>query len=101
MKDIKFPYETGEFYDEEDEDLIRTFEEGERESLPEPQRTQQIVAAKTAARKFLTKDKRINIRLNAHDLMHLKSKAAAEGIPYQTLLAGLIHKYISGEIRFL
>ena len=48
-----------------------------------------------AARGTLRKDKRVNIRMTERDLLHFKKKAAEEGIPYQTLISSILHKYIS------
>jgi len=51
-----------------------------------------------AARNTLKKDQRISIRLAKYDLEGLKMRAVDEGIPYQTLIASLIHKYIIGRM---
>ncbi|MDR0442352.1 MAG: antitoxin [Treponema sp.] len=53
--------------------------------------------SKTAAN-TLTKDQRMNIRITRSDLEGIKLKAAEEGIPYQTLVASLIHKYLTGRL---
>lgn len=45
------------------------------------------------------KDKRINIRLSHHDLTGIQRQAAKKGIPYQTLISGLIHQYVEGDLR--
>ena len=45
------------------------------------------------------KDKRINIRLSSKDLDALQKRALQEGIPYQTLVASILHKYVSGRLR--
>jgi predicted DNA binding CopG/RHH family protein len=45
------------------------------------------------------KDARINIRLPSKDLRGLQKKALAEGIPYQTLVASILHKYVEGRLR--
>jgi len=47
----------------------------------------------------LTKDQRMNIRITKNDLDGIKSKAVEEGIPYQTLVASIIHKYVTGKLR--
>jgi len=47
-----------------------------------------------AARGTLRKDKRVNIRMTERDLLHFKKKASEEGIPYQTLISSILHKYI-------
>jgi predicted DNA binding CopG/RHH family protein len=50
----------------------------------------------TAARATLRKDKRVNIRMTERDLVRFQKKAAEEGLPYQTLISSVLHKYISG-----
>ncbi len=50
----------------------------------------------TVARETLKKDKRINIRMTEHDFESIQRKAIQEGLPYQTLISSLIHKYITG-----
>lgn len=54
--------------------------------------------AKAAAVNFFRKDARINIRLPKHDLTKIKQRAAHEGLPYQTLIASLLHKYAKGHL---
>ena len=51
--------------------------------------------AMEAARRYLRKDARINIRLSTADLDMLKRRAAEEGLPYQSLIASILHKYVS------
>jgi predicted DNA binding CopG/RHH family protein len=58
----------------------------------------QIAEYQEAARSFLRKDRRVNIRITAVDLMALQSIAVEEGIPYQTLMASILHKYVSGRL---
>ena len=53
---------------------------------------------KTYAQNTLKKDKRINIRINERDLIALQKKALSEGIPYQTFISSLLHKYINGSL---
>jgi predicted DNA binding CopG/RHH family protein len=48
-----------------------------------------------AARRYMRKDARINIRLSTADLELLKQRAAEEGLPYQSLIASILHKYVS------
>jgi len=45
------------------------------------------------------KDARINIRLSSKDLRALQAKAMQEGIPYQTLVASVLHKYVDGQLQ--
>jgi len=50
------------------------------------------------ARNTFRKDQRMNIRISKADLNRIKARAAEEGIPYQTLVASIIHKYASGNL---
>ena len=82
-----------EFIDEEEKNLIAAYDAGEFKPIKN-----QNAARKTAvqaARRYLRKDARINIRLSTSDLEMLKRRAAEEGLPYQTLISSVIHKYVS------
>jgi predicted DNA binding CopG/RHH family protein len=46
----------------------------------------------------LKKDQRLNIRISSKDLKNLQARALEEGVPYQTLAASLLHKYVSGHL---
>lgn len=50
------------------------------------------------ARNSLTKQKRINIRMTERDLKKIQAKAIEEGLPYQSLISMLIHKYNEGKV---
>ncbi|MBN2279325.1 MAG: antitoxin [Candidatus Marinimicrobia bacterium] len=50
------------------------------------------------ARNTILKNKRINIRISEKDLTKLKSKSVEEGLPYQTLISSILHKYLSGKL---
>lgn len=50
------------------------------------------------ARATLRKDKRVNIRISEKDLLALQKRAVRQGIPYQTLISSVLHKYISGSL---
>jgi predicted DNA binding CopG/RHH family protein len=52
------------------------------------------------ARYSLSKRKRINIRMSERDLRKIQAKAIEEGIPYQSLISMLIHKYNEGKLSF-
>jgi len=49
------------------------------------------------ARATLAKNKRVNIRLSTQDLSQIQTKAAEEGVPYQTLIASVLHKFVTGR----
>ena len=50
------------------------------------------------ARNTLRKDKRLNIRISERDLFELQKKAVNEGLPYQTYVSSIIHKFINGSL---
>ncbi len=58
----------------------------------------EIEAIKATADNTFTKDRRITIRLYDHDFKGIQKKAMEMGIPYQTLISGIIHRYIEGEL---
>jgi len=63
-----------------------------------PSKTE-IEAIKSAASNTFKKDRSVTIRLYGHDLMGIQKKAMEMGIPYQTLISGIIHRYIEGDIK--
>ena len=79
-----------------EEDILTSFERGEWQSVPNLKDEIARYAASAAA--TLTKDKRINIRLSSRDLEAVQTRAAEEGMPYQTLIASVLHKYVSGRL---
>jgi predicted DNA binding CopG/RHH family protein len=74
--------------------LIAAYERGEFKPVKD-QKGARHTAVETAKR-YMRKDARINIRLSAFDLEMLKRRAAGEGLPYQSLIASVLHKYVSG-----
>ena len=59
----------------------------------------QLAAFRDAARATFIKDRRVNIRLSAADLMDIQARAYEEGVPYQTLIASVLHKYVAGRLQ--
>jgi len=82
--------------DQEEQAILDAFEAGEFKSVMTPARKK---AAQSAAEETLKKDKRINIRLSGRDLVALQRRAAKEGVPYQTLVSSVLHKYVSGNLQ--
>lgn len=82
--------------DEEEKNLVQSYENGEWQSLPNATELKSKYAQ--YARNTFQKNQRINIRISEWDLLRLKAKSLEEGIPYQTLIASLIHKYVKGKI---
>ncbi len=78
----------------EEKAIKNSFNRGEWKSASNAKK--EMALAKKAAKNFSRKDARINIRLSSSDLERIKEKAAVEGIPYQTLIASILHKYAAG-----
>ena len=81
--------------DQEEQEILASFEAGELDSdLTEGRKSfLSQVAAETSK-----KDKRINIRISTRDLTALQRRALEEGLPYQTLISSILHKYVSGGL---
>ena len=58
----------------------------------------ELARLRAAARATAIKDKRVNIRLSSVDLLDIQAKALEEGMPYQTLIASVLHKYVTGKL---
>ncbi|MCX5898885.1 MAG: antitoxin [Proteobacteria bacterium] len=77
--------------------MLASLERGEWKSVKNLH--EEIKKARAAAVATAKKDARMNLRISRRDMIALKSKALKEGIPYQTLVAGIIHKYVEGRLR--
>jgi len=82
--------------DRDEHSILEAFEADEFES--ELSDNRKALLADTAEAN-LKKDKRINIRLSSRDLSAIQRKAMREGMPYQTLVSSILHKYISGSLQ--
>ena len=82
--------------DPEEQDLIESFERDEWR--PVPGREAEFKRYRQHARDTFKKDMRVNIRMSQKDLDALKTRALEEGIPYQTLMASVLHKYVGGRL---
>lgn len=79
-----------------EKDILATYDAGEfKSTLPSKADLAKFKAAATAT---FIKDKRINIRLSSPDLMDIQARALEEGIPYQTFIASVLHKYAAGRL---
>lgn len=83
--------------DQEERELLEAFRAGKLKQAPNAADTQK--RHQEYAEAMSRKDARINIRLSARDIRGLQKKALAEGIPYQTLVASIIHKYVEGRLH--
>lgn len=81
--------------DEYELEVLSAFEKGQLKSVATKA---ELAKFKAAARATAIKDRRINIRLSCGDLSDIQVKALEEGVPYQTLIASVLHKYVTGRL---
>ena len=81
---------------EEEQEILDSFERGEWVPVRDlSKRKRELIRY---ARNTLKKDKRLNIRISERDLNELQKKAVSEGLPYQTFVSSIIHKYVNGRL---
>jgi len=83
--------------DQEEQDILESYDKGEFKSVKN--KKAEIAKLRQYAANTLKKNKRINIRLSERDLFGIQTKAVEEGLPYQTLISSILHKYLSGSLR--
>jgi predicted DNA binding CopG/RHH family protein len=76
-------------------EVLGAYESGKLKPIASKAELQRLRAA---ARATAIKDKRVNIRLSSADLLDIQARALAEGMPYQTLIASVLHKYAAGRL---
>jgi predicted DNA binding CopG/RHH family protein len=81
--------------DKEEQAILDSFERGEWK--PAAHRRQEIARHAAYARNTLAKDRRVNIRISSKDLEELQAIAVEDGMPYQTLMASVLHRFVSGR----
>ncbi len=79
--------------DEYEKEILEAYESGKLK-LSKPRTDYQTIARNT-----MKKNRKINIRISENDLSALQRRAAREGIPYQTLIGSVLHKYASGFLK--
>ncbi len=82
--------------DREEKELLESFDRGEWKPVAEQET--QTERYREYARATFKKDMRVNIRISKKDLEALQSRALEEGIPYQTLMGSILHKYVDGRL---
>lgn len=80
----------------EEKDLLDSVENGEWKRIPNF--NSEAARYKIAAQATVRKDKRVNIRMTERDLVRFQKKALQDGLPYQTLISSILHKYIDGRL---
>ena len=80
----------------EEKALLDSVETGEWESVADVE--EQMNHYQNTAKSMFRKDRRINIRISERDLLKLQQRAFEEGLPYQTLISSVLHKYVNGRL---
>ena len=80
---------------QEEKEILQSYENEEWVSVSNPS---DIAKYKAAAKNTFKKDKRVNIRISEMDLELLQERALVEGLPYQTLMSSILHKYLTGRL---
>jgi len=80
----------------EEQEILDSFESGEW--IPVKDLLKRKRELSRYARNTLKKDKRLNIRISERDLSELQKKAVSEGLPYQTFVSSIIHKFVTGKL---
>jgi predicted DNA binding CopG/RHH family protein len=83
--------------DQEEKEILKAYNGRKLKSVPNVKK--EIARYQTYAKSALDKTKNINIRISESDLLKVKALAMKRGIPYQTLLASLVHQYSTNQIR--
>ncbi|MDP1994091.1 MAG: antitoxin [Ignavibacteria bacterium] len=83
----------------EEKELLESYENDEW--VPVKDLDKKKIEYQLIARNTALKNRRINVRLSEKDLSNLKAKSLEEGLPYQTLVASIIHKYVAGKFKEL
>ena len=78
-----------------EQEVLSAFDHGQLKSVASKA---ELAKFKAAARATGIKDRRVNIRLSSGDLTDIQVKALEEGVPYQTLIASVPHKYVTGRL---
>ena len=81
----------------EDKEIIESIENGEWKSIEHIEEMKKKLIA--AASETAIKDYRITVRISKRDVETLKTRALEEGIPYQTLVTSILHKYVTGKLE--
>src|SRR5674476_904061 len=77
-------------------EILSAYEKGKLKSTS-PSKAE-LAKFKAAASATFLKEKRVNIRLSTPDLMDIQARALEEGMPYQTLIASVLHKFVAGRL---
>ena len=82
--------------DDYEREILSAYDKGQLASVAT---REELAKFREAARATAIKDRRVNIRLSSGDLSDIQTRALEEGVPYQTLIASVLHKYVTGRLK--
>ena len=82
--------------DKYEKEVLEAYEQGGLKPVPNAGR--EMARYREYAKATFQKNRRVNIRISERDLVNLQKKAVAEGLPYQTLMSSVLHKFVTGQI---
>ena len=82
--------------DKEEKDILDSYERGEWKSVKNLKN--EVEKHRRYARQTLKKDKRVNIRISSMVLDEIRTRAVEDGIPYQTLISSILHRFVTGRL---
>ena len=82
--------------DKEEKDILDSYERGEWKSVKNLK--EEIEKHKGYARQTFKKNKRVNIRISSMVLDELQTRAVEDGMPYQTLISSILHRFVTGKL---
>ncbi len=80
-----------------EKELLDSVERGEWVTVPDVK--EEVQRYREYAQASFRKDKRVNIRISERDLAKLQRRALREGLPYQTLISSILHKFVTGQLE--
>ena len=86
-----------EYIDQEERELMEDIASIDPETVTRPTEREQK-AFKEAAKKYIAKETKMNIRIDPYELEQIKKQAKKEGLRYQTFIKSILHKYMTGQL---
>ena len=90
------PDQRDDMLDEEEQEILNAYDDGK--TTPVEDTTSLLARHREYAEATFRKDAKLNIRISSKDLRGLQRRALADGIPYQTLVASVLHKFVEGRL---
>jgi predicted DNA binding CopG/RHH family protein len=83
----------------EEKAILTAFESGQLRSVPKVHTEKKSI--QNIAKAHGIKNRRISLRMTEWDFTRIQEEALKEGLPYQSLLSSIIHKYLTGQLDYI